>query len=464
MRMSERYGRPRGEDLRTRWLVLSAAQWAVGRWYVYTPMLYADLQAGSAGVAWGRAWLVVEPWRWRWARIAPACIHACLALVLLFALAEPVIGQPERGSATAAGAQAGPSERNFTVVLPKSFVQARPGPMGAALPGETVVSAWRKLDSPLAVVVRAVALAPGTTLAQYVEMKRAARRSLDGYTEVSYASTVLSGQPAIDLEFVYRHPAGQAMRQRDVLVVFEQVGWAISWTHPEPVATALRAEGEAVVGSFRFRAPVAVVERPAPSGPQPTPTVPPASRSHVQSEAAPRAPEPASVASLVTLLAERGATVVSDRRVVHLSPGQVSTRYSVLVPPGTTRLAVAASWPGSVVELMLYRPDGEVAVVRRGEQPPLLVTIDAPMPGPWAYAVTAVDVPRSDYPVTLAAALTPMAAGEVSTVPRQQPAAVPAGLPRAGQPLPASWLAFLGVVLAESGLWLRRRTSSALPA
>jgi hypothetical protein len=439
--------------------MLSMRNWAIGRWYVYTPLAFADMQAGSAGLGVGQAWLRIEPGAWPWSRIAPACLHAMLVLVLLFVLAEPVVGQQERWYAAGIVAQSGPSERDFTIVVPSGFAQTRPGPLGAALPREMPVATWRKIDSPLAIVIRAVPLSAGTTLAQYAEMKRAARRSLEGYTETYHASTGLSGQPAIDLEFIYRHQSGQMVRQRDVLVVFEQVGWAISWTHPEPVAAAVRAEGEAVVSSFRFRPPATVAERPAPqpAPAQPAPAAPPAPRQPAQPSGAPVALEPVAAASLVPLLGERGATVVRDQRVVRLAPGQASERFAVQVPPGMARLAIAATWPGSVVEVTLYRPDGEVALVRRGDKPPLVATVEAPMPGQWAYAATAVDVPGANYPVTLAAALAPAPAGAVQAAPPQQPGAVPPRLPRAGQPLPFAWLAFLGVVLAESGLWLRRR-------
>lgn len=435
--------------------MLDARCWAVGRWYAYTPAFFADVDAGSVGLAVGRGWVVVERPRWG-SRIGLAWLHVLLALVLLFALAEPVLGQQEHPRA-AGWAQAAPAASDFTITLPPGFVETRPGVLGAALPGEVALGVWRKTPLSLAIVVRAVPLPRGTTLAQYVEMKRAARRSLAEYTETYQAPTQLSGQPAVDLAFTYRNPAGQLMQQRDVLVVYRDVGWAVSWVHPDPLTEAAVAEGEAAVSSFRFQtAPPPATPRPPEPAPRPAPV--------------PATPTPAAVAfqvpDLAPLLAERGASLLRDQRLLRLAPGQTSARYTVLVPPQTARLVVVASWPGSVVELALYRPDGELAMVRRASDPPLVLAVDDPMPGSWAYAVAAVDVPSGDYPVALAAAVAP--AGPAAPSPARPqpavPAVVPPGLPRAGQPLPAQWLAFLGVVAAESGLWLRRRLSAGAPS
>ncbi|MBI4505414.1 MAG: DcrB-related protein [Chloroflexi bacterium] len=437
--------------------MLDAQGWAVGRWYAYTPAFYADVDARSAGLALGRRWVVVEQSTWA-SRIGLAWLHVILAVVLLFALADPALGQQERAGTWPGSTQAAPSAGDFSIVLPPTFIETRPGALGAALPGEVALGVWRKTASPLTVVIRAVPLPSVTTLAQYVEMKRAARRSLPDYTETFRSPTQLSGQPALDLAFTYRNPAGQVTQQRDILVVFGSVGWAISWVHPETLTEWAVGEGEAAVSSFRFQG-TTDARRP----PEPAPAAAPQPAAPL-TEAPWPAPAPVAFTppDFAPLLAERGTPLLRDQRMLRLAAGQASARYTVLVPPQTARLAVVASWPGSVVELALYRPDGDLAVLRRGSEPPLVLTVEDPMPGQWAYAVTAVDVPSADYPVALAAAVAPAAPAAAPARPQQTPAAVvPPGLPRAGQPLPAQWLAFLGVVAAESGLWLRRRLSPA---
>jgi hypothetical protein len=81
--------------------------------------------------------------------------------------------------------------------------------------------------------------------------------------------------------------------------------------------------------------------------------------------------------------------------------------YNLAVPANRDLVQLIVNWPGSEIELSVYRPDGTLYGRYQSAEPPIVVSIPNPVTGTWGSEVTAVDIPYDNYPIAVVAGITP---------------------------------------------------------
>jgi hypothetical protein len=112
----------------------------------------------------------------------------------------------------------------------------------------------------------------------------------------------------------------------------------------------------------------------------------------------------------ITALAEQsatssGTTTLAQTQTATIDQGQTVGPFQFVVNTvNWVRSIIALFWPGSILEITVYRPDGSIYMVYQSANS---FTLEIPdlEPGTWSYTIRAVEVPIDDYPFAVAVAL-----------------------------------------------------------
>ncbi|GEM_PF-3266899 len=115
---------------------------------------------------------------------------------------------------------------------------------------------------------------------------------------------------------------------------------------------------------------------------------------------------PGSIAKLAEeAVASSGNTTIIQTKTATIDQGQVTGRFQFVVDAiKWVRGIISLVWPGSVLEITVYRPDGSIYAVYHSANS---FTLEIPdlEPGTWSYTIRALEVPTDDYPYAVAIAL-----------------------------------------------------------
>ena len=84
-----------------------------------------------------------------------------------------------------------------------------------------------------------------------------------------------------------------------------------------------------------------------------------------------------------------------------------SLEYDIPMTASRDEMDIIVNWGGSEVLVEIIDPDGGVYDAVQSQTPPIVINIPYPAIGTWSCHVTAIDVPYENYPIGLAAGITP---------------------------------------------------------
>lgn len=100
----------------------------------------------------------------------------------------------------------------------------------------------------------------------------------------------------------------------------------------------------------------------------------------------------------VTITNEGVSTTEDVKNESTIDPGEETGIFQFFVNSAKRLLSIVLGFPGSSLEITVYKPDGSIYGVYQTDEPPLLVTIPDPEEGEWGYSIRAIEVPYDDYP------------------------------------------------------------------